>query len=197
MMCIRPRPPYSPKPRRQTILLGLLALFATSQCTRSEPMPMKILARNTAPVALGAGPIVVPLASAGKSLAAQLDAMPPGHSLYLLVRGLTAEEAPGVLYSVYLDLPAGITPSENDPRRVGIIDFYNARRPGAANASDAASPVNTDAEKVFFSFDITPVVRELRRRGQLAERKTLTLIPEGVPIPTAKPRIGHLELVEQ
>jgi hypothetical protein len=156
-------------------------------------MPMKILAQNTAPVALGPGPVVVSLAPVGKSL----DAATPGRSLYLVVRGLTATEAPGVLYAVYLDLPAGTKPAANDPRQVGIIQFYNARPPGAANAPDAESPVNTDAEKVFFSFDVTPVVRALRQRGQLTPRTTLTLIPDGVPVPTAKALVGHLELVEQ
>jgi hypothetical protein len=191
------RPPRPANPRPQAALLGLLVLLAAGQVTRSEPMPMKILARSTAPVSLGTGSVVVPLTAAGKSLAARLDTLAPGRSLYLVVRGLTAVEPPGVLYGIYLDLPAGAKPGENDPRRVGIIHFYDARPPGAANAPDAESHVNTDAEKTFFSFDLTPVARALRQRGQLAERTTLTLVPEGVPTPTAKPLVGHLELVEQ
>ncbi|MBV8200871.1 MAG: hypothetical protein JOZ15_09640 [Acidobacteria bacterium] len=183
--------------RLQAALLGLLVLLAASQVTRSEPMPMKILARSAAAVSLGTGPVTVPLTAVGTSLAARVDALAPGRALYLVVRGLTAAEAPGVLYSVYLDLPAGAKPGENDPRRVGIIHFYDARPPGAANAPDAESPVNTDAEKMFFSFDLTPVAQALRRRGQLAERTTLTFIPEGVPTPTAKAVVGRLELVEQ
>lgn len=177
----------------KVLMLGLLALFAACQSSRSEPMPMKILAKNAAPVTLGAGPVVVSLASSGKSL----DALTPGRSLYLVVRGLTATEQPGVLYSVYLDLPAGAKPAENDPRKVGILDFYSARPPGAPNAPDAESPVNRDDEKVFFSFNITPAVRALRQRGQLTDRTTLTLIPEGAPVPAGKAVIGHLELVEQ
>jgi tyrosinase len=200
-MPLRPPRPADSRPKAVLLLLGLLALFAASQAasqvSRSEPMTMKILARSVAPVSLGIGPVVVPLADAGKPLAARVDTLAPGRSLYLVVRGLTAVEPPGVLYGIYLDLPAGAKPGVNDPRRAGIINFYGARPPGAANAPDAESPVNTDAEKVFFSFDLTPMAQALRQRGQLAERTTLTLIPEGVPTPTAKALVGHLELVEQ
>jgi hypothetical protein len=181
----------------KVLMLGLLALLAACQSSRSEPMPMKILAKNAAPVTLGAGPVAAPLAPTGKSLATQLDALPPGRSLYLVVRGLTATEQPGVTYSVYLDLPPGAKPAGDDPRKVGILDFFNARPPGAPNAPDAESPVNRDTEKLFFSFDITPAVRALRQRGQLADRTTLTLIPDGAPVSAAKAVIGHLELVEQ
>ncbi|HET9212502.1 MAG TPA: hypothetical protein VFR03_19010 [Thermoanaerobaculia bacterium] len=194
---MRGRPIYPSTPLSKALMLGLLALFAACQSSRSEPMPMKILAQSSAPVTLGAGPAVASLAPTGKSLAAQLDALPPGRSLYLAVRGLTATEQPGVTYSVYLDLPPGAKPAGNDPRKVGILDFFNARPPGAPNAPDAESPVNRDAEKLFFSFDITQAARALRQRGQLTERTTLTLIPDGAPVPTAKAVIGHLELVEQ
>jgi hypothetical protein len=194
---MRGRPIYLSTLMPKVLMLGLLALFAACQSSRSEPMPMKILAKNAAPVTLGAGPVVASLAPTGKSLAAQLDALAPGRSLYLVVRGLTATEQPGVLYSVYLDLPAGARPAENDPRKVGILDFYSARPPGAPNAPDAESPINRDDEKVFFSFNITPTVRALRQRGQLTDRTTLTLVPEGAPVPASKAVIGHLELVEQ
>jgi hypothetical protein len=194
-MPIRPTPP--PRFRIRVALFGLLALLAACQSSQSEPIAMKILARSTAPVTLGAGPTVVALAPAGQSLAAHLAALPPGRSLYLLVRGLTATEQPGVLYSLYLDLPAGARPAENDPRQVGILQFYNARPPGAANGPDAESPVNTDAEKVFFSFDVTAAAQALQRHRQLTERTTLTLIPDGAPVPGAKVVVGHLDLVEQ
>jgi hypothetical protein len=191
-------PIHPVKPRYSVLLLGLLALLAVSRSLRSEPMPMTILARTMAPVTLGSGPVVVPLAPAGsKSLAAGLAGMPAGRRLYLLVRGLTATEQPGVLYSVYLDLPVGVAPGQNDPRRVGIIQFYNARPPGAVDAPDAGSAVGADAGRVFFSFDLTPVVRDLRRRGQLTDQTTLTLIAEGSPAQAAKVEIGSLELVEQ
>jgi hypothetical protein len=181
----------SSKSRSTVAVLGLVALLAACQSSRSETMPTKILAKSTAPVSLSAGPVVVPLDTGGKSLGAAMS----GKSLYLLVRGLTATEQPGVIYSVYLDLPAGATPAANDPRRVGTIQLFNARPPGAANAPDAGP--NTDAEKVFFSFEITPAIRALRQRGQLAPETTVTLIPDGVPESAAKVLVGRFELVEQ
>ena len=186
-----------PSPQPTAALLGLVALVAACQGSGSEPMQMRNLTHSVAPVALGAGPVAVTLAPAGQPLSQQLESLAPGKSLYLVVRGLTATEAPGVLYSVYLDLPAGARPAENDPHKVGIIHFFNARPPGAANAPDAESPVNTDAEKVFFSFDVTPAVRALRERGGLQEATTLTFIPDGQPVPSARAVVGHLELVEQ
>jgi hypothetical protein len=194
---MRVRSNDSSKSRSLAAVLGLVALLAAGRSSWSEPLPMKILARSAGAVALGAGPVVVPLPSTGASLATRLDILAPGRSLYLVVRGLTATEAPGVLYSVYLDLPAGARPAANDPRQVGIIDFFSARPPGAPNAPDAESPINTDAEKMFFSFDVTPAMRALRQKGQLPEEATLTFIPQGSPVPTAKAVVGRLELVEQ
>ena len=184
-------------PQRGAALLGLVAFVAGCQSSGSESMQMRNLAHSVAPVALGAGPVAVTLASSGQPLSQQLESLAPGKSLYLVVRGLTATEAPGVLYSVYLDLPAGASPTENDPHQVGIIHFFNARAPGAANEPDAESSVNTDAEKVFFSFDVTPAVRALRQRGWLQEATTLTFIPDGQPVPSARAVVGHLELIDQ
>jgi hypothetical protein len=181
----------SSKSRSKVAVLGLVALLVACQSSRSETMPTKILAQSKAPISLGAGPIVVPLITGGKTL----DAAASGKSLYLLVRGLTATEQPGVVYAVYLDLPVGATPAANDPRRVGLIQFYNARPPGAANAADAGP--NTDAEKVFFSFEVTPAIRALRQRGELARATTVTLIPDGVPESAAKVLVGQFEIVEQ
>ena len=96
------------------------------------PPPPTILAHSPAPLTLGTGPVVTPLAGTGPGLAARLDALPPGHSLYLLVRGLTAHQPPGVIYTAYLDLPAGANPTEKDPHLLGYINFYGARPPGAA-----------------------------------------------------------------
>lgn len=178
-------------------LLVLLFLPATGWSARSEPVKMTVLAQSTAPVVLGSGPVVANLVPVGRPLAAQLDSMPRGHRIYLVVRGLTAEAPPGTLYSTFLDLPARAHPARDDLRKVGVIDFYSARRPGAANAPDAESPVNADAEKMFFSFDVTEQARALRSRGLLGARTTITLIPDAAPDPAAQARIGRLELVEQ
>jgi hypothetical protein len=188
---------YASAPWLKAALLISLSFPAMGWGARSEQVKVKVLARSMAPVALGSGPVVADLVPVGRPLAAQLDSMPRGHRLYLVVRGLTAEAPPGTLFSAFLDLPTGTHPGRDDPRRVGVIGFYSARRPGAANAPDAESPVNADAEKMFFSFDVTETARALRSRGLLGARTTITLIPNSAPDPAAQARIGRLELVEQ
>jgi hypothetical protein len=181
------------KPRSQVALFTLLAVLAACQTSRSATMPTKILARSPAPLTLGSRSATTPLAPLGgdgASLATYLEALAPGRSLYLVARGLTSAEPPGVTYTVYLDLPAGATPTANDPRRIGSLNFYNA--------GDPAAPIPRGIEP-FYSFDLTAVARALRSQGQgqLAGRTTVTLIPQGAPNPKAEAVVGRFELVEQ
>src|SRR6059058_1889831 len=83
--------------------------------------------------------------------------------IHLVVRGLRAAEAPGVLYNVYLD-------RVDDSRHVGIINFYNARP-------------DSDPNAIIYSFDVTDVARALRSRDKL----TVILVPSGAPAPAAHP----------
>ncbi|HEY4593846.1 MAG TPA: hypothetical protein VIJ61_15625, partial [Thermoanaerobaculia bacterium] len=67
------------------------------------------------PVKLQRPPVRVPLQGAeGTPLSAVLDTL-GRRRLYLVLRDLRTDEPPGVLYDLYLDLPAGGRPRENDP----------------------------------------------------------------------------------
>ncbi|MFM8278414.1 MAG: hypothetical protein ACKN89_15770 [Cyanobium sp.] len=116
---------------------------------------------------------------------------------YLILSGLTASSQPGVTYSVYIDLPPGVTPATNDPRRVGTVNFFAARPPGIPNSPDALSPRNPDDEKLFFSFDLTATVESLRSRGLLLPHTTVTFIPDGPPEKDARVVVGRLEIIDQ
>ena len=121
----------------------------------------------------------------GHALGPALDAL-GSRRLYLVVRDLRTVEQPGVLYHLYLDLPAGTAVDKADPWHAGILNFFNAPPPGAP-----------EPEGVFQSFDVTSLVRSLRARGQLAERVKLSIIPVGEADPKARPTIGVVELVAQ
>jgi hypothetical protein len=172
---------------------GALTLMAVLTCGRiqgGDARAMQILAESKDPVVLGSAPTVVRL---------EPRAVPSGgRRLHLLVRGLFAEEQPGVPYAAYLDLPDGAPPVGSDPHYAGEVHFFNARPRGAANAPDAESPLNADESKIFFSFDVTEALRTTAgRQGLDRSMRVVTLVPEGTPLSSAKPTISRIQLVEQ
>lgn len=175
------------------LALLLFACQPSPSLSGSTDVPPSPVSRSAGPLALGAQPTTAGLVGPGLAspLAAGL------RRRYLVMRGLTASEQPGVLYSVYIDLPPGTTPAANDPRRIGSVNFFAARPAGAANGPDAASRFNRDADKLFFSFDLTATVDVLRRRGLLLPRSMVTFIPDGLPQPGARVIVGGLEIVDQ
>lgn len=146
--------------------------------------PERALARAEK-VKLAVGPTTVALD--GPGVASRINAL-GSRRLFLILRGLRASQPPGVLYHLYFNLPQGATPAGDDPRHAGIVNFY------AAQTGDAAS---TDADRIFYSFDVTEVVQALRARSQLRDPLTVTFYPVGGPDPGAKVVISRVELVEQ
>jgi hypothetical protein len=144
------------------------------------------------PFSLGGGAVRIPLRPVSPSaledglLISRLDKLKGGRSIYLVVRGLHAEEQPGVLYNIYLDLPAGAKPRKDDPHYVGQLNFFNSAYAGSASGSD-----------FFFSYDLTSVARNLRGRKLLGARTVITISPAGTPENGAAPSIGRVELLEQ
>ena len=140
---------------------------------------------SSGPIVLGKGPAQVVLT--GKSLAARAEALAPGRRIYLVLRQLRASEPPGVLYHVYLDLPAGATPAKGDIHFAGTLNFYDAvPLQGEAGASSK-----------FRSFDVTDLVQTLQRRKALSDPTTVTIIPSGIPASGAQASVGKAEIVEQ
>lgn len=148
----------------------------------SEPMEQGNVLARAAGVELGAGPTRVALG--GGDVAARLAAL-GSRRVHLVIRGLRAANPPGVLYYAFLGLPAGAVPADEDPRHVGILNFYAAQ----------TGPV--DPDRIFYSFDATDAVRTLRARGELRDSVTVTFYPVGNLEPGAKPVISRVELVEE
>lgn len=135
---------------------------------------------KAADVELGAEPVRVTFS--GLEIASRLDTL-GSRRLYLILRGLRASQQPGVLYHLYLNLPAGAAPASDDPRHAGTINFY------------AAGPGNSDPERIFYSVDITEAARTLRARNLLRDPMTVTVYPSGRP--EAKAVVSRIELIEE
>lgn len=154
------------------------------------------------PVTLGAAPVrktleprPSPTAAPAPPLPERVAALPASRRLYLVLRGLRAQAHPGVLYHVYLDLPADVSPASARATEhlAGAINFFDAV-PHADHAAPAPAAPGSD---VFVSFDVTEIARSLHRRGILAARPALTIAPVGRPYAAAQPLVGEISVVEQ
>jgi hypothetical protein len=144
---------------------------------------------TSAGVALGAGPVTVTLApAAGKALSARVASAGEGRKVYLVAKGLGADEPPETIYQLYLGLPQGTVPSPDGPYYVGALNFFNAARGGAeAGRSDPR----------FLSFDVTSLLKSLQSRNALDDNATVTIVPAGKPRANARPVINAISLVAQ
>lgn len=122
--------------------------------------------------------VLTPVEDRGDLLTA-LEAVRGGAQLFLILRGLSADEPPGVVYTLFLNLPAGEEPDPESPHHVGSINFYGA----------------VPAKPGFYSFDISRQVKSLAERGQLETPSTITVVPRGTPAAGAAPSIRRAELV--
>jgi tyrosinase len=149
------------------------------------------------PVTLGAtatrATMETPPAAApeSKSLSERVGRVAPSRSLFLVVKDLKADIQPGVLYDVYVELPAGAAPAAHAERRVGTLSFFDSGH-GDHEAEGAG------AEVKFVSFDVTAALARLAR-GKIigAAKLELTFVPLGEPSEGARPVIGDVSLVEQ
>ncbi len=154
----------------------------------------RVIASAPGPIQLGVAPVVVtPVVAAGaaggeRALGDLLANVASHGRVYLVLRGLTAKAPPGVLYHVYLDLPAGFEPPADDPRHVGTISFYEAVVPAGMRAPDLDRAPGA-------SYEISATVRQLQSRGLLSGLTTVTILPAGRPASGADPAVRALEIV--
>ncbi len=148
-------------------------------------MPGPILTSGTRAIELAARPVRVPLVARDRERRGVLKSRArSASSLHVVIRGLRAEEPPGVLYHAYLDLPEGTEPANDDARHIGIINFFAA-----------TPPAPDDPERASHTFDITEAVHALAAKGMLADETSITIRPAGTP--AAKASIRRIEIVEQ
>src|SRR5262249_28517725 len=93
---------------------------------------VKVTLEATAPP--GEQPVRIP---------AHVAAMPRNKKLYLVAQGLSTTAQPGVLYDVYLDLPANPTGEQLSQHHIGTLNFLHAgahKRSAHVNPQGAHAP---------------------------------------------------------
>jgi hypothetical protein len=106
------------------------------------------------------------IALSGKAAAGRNDFRIPAPrgdgQTYLVLKGISAEAAPGVSYDVYLDLPPGRAPGGRADRHyVGTFNFFDT------------SPGHRREARL----NITQQLKALADAGQLSATPTLTVVP--------------------
>jgi tyrosinase len=171
-------------------ILALLAaeirLENTVQRVKLVPPPPPPPPRRRAAKRRGA-PAAEPEAAA-LPLAARVKALAPTQRIYLVLKDVQAQAAPGVHYDVYLDLPEGTQPNHELPNYVGTINFF-----GVTMMADKHAAMRPRT----FSFDVTDKVNILAAKGELTPTPSVTIVPQGEPNAAAKPTIGQVQLVAQ
>lgn len=187
-------------------LAVLLVVAAMSAVSAQNTVPGTVLAEAPHMVTLATSPtstrielaeqpvrvalVPSPESRVTGSLAARLTTLAPARRIYLRLRDLRAEEQPGTLYQLYLDLPAGAVPGNDEPRHVGSLNFFNAVRLEGTTPEARAVPIDV-------SLDITDVARTLATKKLLKDATSVTIVPSRAPRAGSKPSIGRLEIVEQ
>jgi len=121
-------------------------------------------------------------------LSDQTAILSSGKRLYLVLKGLHCTSQPGTTFHLYLDLPEGISPSSDEVRHVGIINFFGT----------TPSDETTTAQKnPWRSFDITELVGKLAARKLLSDQTTVTIVASRRPEAGSNPAINSMALVAQ
>lgn len=166
---------------------GIAGNLSACGSAASQPAAPALLAHADGPIVLGAAPARVGFTSASAplvSLATLLATIRGEQRLLLVLRGVTTERQPGVLFQLFLDVPAGDLPDPNGSHYVGTLNFYRATPAGAGAES-------------FESFDITDAARAVEPLQMRDETTTVTIVAVGTPAAGARPRVGRLEIVRQ
>lgn len=181
------------RPRLELLAAGAL-LAVTLACTGSSAggagfSGERMIASATGPIELGDAPVRVVLAPADEAgVASILGALEPGRRVEVVLHDLAAAAQPGVLYHLYIDLPEGTEPAADDPRHVGILNFF-----GIAPAEGGGQPPGSAAAPR--RFDASAAAAAMAALGTPRDPLTLTIRPHGTPDLAARPRIGRIELV--
>jgi tyrosinase len=157
--------------------------------------PERIASAHDA-VDLGAGVVRVPLLpvpGVRRTAVLGLDPMAGSKKTYLVVKDLHTWKQPEVLYDVYLQPAHGGT-GLNRSNLVGDINFFDAEFHDHGHGAMAEA-----LGENFYSFDVTPLLREIARNRAQDARNGLVVsfVPAGRPTVGANPLVATVELRRQ
>lgn len=162
------------------------------------PRDERVVARTKAktPIALKAEPVETTLeAVAGREggeprgVNDRVKGLKAGGKLHLVLVGPATDAPPGVLYAVYLDLPADATLEQKRRHAVGSINFFNFI--GPESEEDKRSP-----DRRAVSLDVTEAAKRLQLEGKLRDKPVVTIVPAGKPAADANPIVAEIRLIE-
>ena len=134
---------------------------------------------------LGASPVQVSLAApAATALSAQMKGFPKSSEYYLVVEGLTADNAPGNHYRIYLGAPAGAKGKALERYYVGTPSFFDAVGMSKTAGMGGSPP---------FTFNVTNIIARVPPKDRDALQ--VTLVPTDAPAAGSNPAIAKISLV--
>jgi hypothetical protein len=158
------------------------AILALQDRSRAEEGQDRVLAAADSPVRLSAESAVIHLKPASDvSLRDVLASAVAEGRILLVLRDVNAVKPPGVLFTIYLDLPEALSAGEDSEWRVGYLNFFNFQEPGKRGSR---------------SFDVTELLRRLVSTGRLLPNTSVTIRPAGRPAPDAEASVGGAQLIE-
>jgi len=146
--------------------------------------------RAPGPVTLGTQPVRVTLqpppgGAAPVNITERVKALPEAARLSIILRNISSEVHPNVIYNVFLNLPASAAPQAESASRIGQLSFFDLV-PHEGHAPQVGR---------FFRFDITTSVKALAAKNALGDGLSLTIAPRGEAAANAKPVIGEIVVV--
>ena len=123
-----------------------------------------------------------------------------GGRLYIAVKDLNAEKAPGDNFAIYINLPEGQAPDPKGKHFAGVINFF-----GALATDKVAAPAGGQSghgahdTKVDRLIDVTDRLSDLRAAGLWdGGNLAITIVPvRGNVDASSQVRIGGVELIRQ
>ncbi|MFJ4142946.1 tyrosinase family protein [Pseudomonas sp. NPDC089734] len=141
-------------------------------------------------IALTEKPVKIALASQLRSTSKAgfgnaLFSATQGETLYLTLSDISASAEVGNSYGVYLNLPANVTPTPQDPSFVGTISFFGVGMPTHGGHHTSTRDI---------SFVVTDIVQKLTDAKRMNQEPTITFAPIGKNNVNAKPVVGSVSL---
>ncbi len=165
---------------RRCALVWILSLLMT----RASEAATEVAAWQGDTIVLGPQPTRLTLQPTDHIDLAATLAQASNRRFTLVLRGLATNGPPGTGYSVFLNLPEGVKPGEEDAGLAGAVSFF-----GVSSAS-----ADTNARAI--SFEVSDVLQRLRRAGRLGGALSVTIIPTGNPSVDSRPTINKIALFE-
>jgi hypothetical protein len=157
-------------------------LIVSTPAILHRPAIPTVLASADGPFVLDSGrPLTITLHALRSGPGDRPAAGKPEERRVLLLRGVTANRQPGILFQIYLGTAAVEGLTERDPRFVGTFNAFRAR---------ASAPPAGSADEIFESWDVTSVFSRVRTLA-------LLIVPMGTPEADARVTIRRVELTAQ